>query len=172
MNDHDRKLAAQLQAQLVKVLSPYVGELGTQRTKQAIEDTVQSAINDIANQVVEAPPVVEVVEAPERPGTYEILLHGAGPRTDAIFRGLSDPGPPKQPADPARLLARLLHEEFDKESWGDIDPYWVEMVANGLDEPEDPDDCDPDAVEEAKNLKKVLDRVVSRLDELRLKEGK
>lgn len=172
MNDQDSRLTTQLREQLKKILSPYISEPGTQRTKQAIEDTVQSAISDIANQVGEAPPVVEVVEAQERPGTYEILLHGAGPRTDAIFRGLSDPGPPKQPTDPARLLARLLHEEFDKESWGDIDPVWVGMVADGLDEPEDPDDCDPDAVEEARSLKKVLDRVVSRLDELRPKEGK
>lgn len=69
----------------------------------------------------------------------------------------------KQPDD-VKKFAAILFEELEKDAWGDIDPVWVGMIADGLDEPEDPDDCDPEAVENAQELKKVLKRVVKRLN--------
>jgi hypothetical protein len=56
-------------------------------------------------------------------------------------------------------LATLLHEELERESWGDVDPYWIQMVAEG-DHTEDDDHH-----EQAEALAKVFDRVVARLKE-------
>ena len=38
-------------------------------------------------------------------------------------------------------------------------PVYFGMIADGLDNHKDPDDCDQEAVENAKELKKVLKRV-------------
>ena len=56
-------------------------------------------------------------------------------------------------------LATLLHEELERESWGDVDPYWIQMVADGNYTEED------DHHDQAEALAKVLDRVVKRLKE-------
>jgi len=56
-------------------------------------------------------------------------------------------------------LATLLHEELDRDGWGDVDPYWIQMVAEGN---YTPDDGHHD---QAEALGKVLDRVVARLKE-------
>jgi hypothetical protein len=56
-------------------------------------------------------------------------------------------------------LATLLFEELDRDDWGDVDPYWIKMVAEG-DYDEDDDHHD-----QAEALGKVLDRVVTRLKE-------
>jgi hypothetical protein len=56
-------------------------------------------------------------------------------------------------------LATLLHEELDRESWGDVDPYWIQMVAEGNHTEDDHHH------EQAEALAKVLDRVVARLKE-------
>lgn len=54
-------------------------------------------------------------------------------------------------------LAQILSEELEADGWGDIDPYWVQMVGDG-DYDEDNDHHD-----DAEALGKVLDRVVARL---------
>ena len=56
-------------------------------------------------------------------------------------------------------LATLLHEELERESWGDVDPYWIQMVAEGSYTEEDSHH------DQAEALAKVLDRVVKRLKE-------
>jgi hypothetical protein len=56
-------------------------------------------------------------------------------------------------------LATLLSEELEREKWGDVDPYWIQMVAEG-NYTEDDDHHD-----QAEALTKVLDRVVARLKE-------
>ena len=53
----------------------------------------------------------------------------------------------------AQRLAQLLHEEFDLDNWGDIDPFLFKLVAEG-DFAEDDD---------ARALEEVLVRVVIRL---------
>lgn len=55
-------------------------------------------------------------------------------------------------------LARVLYEELERDQWGDIDPYWLKMIATGADS-EDEDDASDVA-----SLRAVLDRVVARLD--------
>lgn len=75
----------------------------------------------------------------------------------------SERNPMKQP-DCVKKLAAILFEELEKDAWVGIDPVWIGMIADGLDEPEDPDDCDPEAVETARALKEVLKRVVKRLN--------
>mgnify|MGYP001599056953 CR=1 FL=1 len=49
-------------------------------------------------------------------------------------------------------LAKILYEEFERDGWGDIDPYLFRYVFEG----------DTDA-EYAADMKRVLDRVVARL---------
>lgn len=56
-------------------------------------------------------------------------------------------------------LATLLSEELEADGWGDIDPWWIKMVAEG-DHTEDDDHH-----EQAEALAKVLDRVVKRIKE-------
>ena len=56
-------------------------------------------------------------------------------------------------------LATLLYEELERDGWGDVDPYWIQMVAEG-NYTEDDDHHD-----QAEALGKVLDRVVARLKE-------
>lgn len=56
-------------------------------------------------------------------------------------------------------LATLLVEELDRDSWGDIEVTWLEMVAAG-------NYTDEDAGhDQAEALRTVLDRVVQRLKE-------
>ena len=54
---------------------------------------------------------------------------------------------------------RLATQELERDGWGDVDPYWIQMVAEG-DYTEDDDHHD-----QAEALGKVLDRVVARLKE-------
>lgn len=56
-------------------------------------------------------------------------------------------------------LATILAEELDRDGWGDVEPHWIEMVAEG-NYTEDDDHHD-----QAEALGKVLDRVVARLKE-------
>ncbi len=63
-----------------------------------------------------------------------------------------------------RELAAILFEELERDAWGDVDPIYFGMIADGLDTPKDPDDCDPEAVERAQALREVLDRAVKRIN--------
>ena len=56
-------------------------------------------------------------------------------------------------------LATLLHEELERDGWGHVDPYWIQMVAEGG------YTADDDHHDQAEALGKVLDRVVARLKE-------
>ena len=56
-------------------------------------------------------------------------------------------------------LATFLHEELDRDRWGHVDPYWIQMVGEGGYLPDD------DHHDQAEALGKVLDRVVARLKE-------
>ena len=60
-----------------------------------------------------------------------------------------------------RNLARLMSEELEKESWGDIDPYLFEVIANEADKAED--EVGSNDAAEASELQRVLDRVIERL---------
>ena len=62
-----------------------------------------------------------------------------------------------------KQLAKILYEEFDKDDWGDIDPYCFDVVANGI-------DSDDDNAEEHIAVENVLKRVVKRLKELNVKK--
>jgi len=53
-------------------------------------------------------------------------------------------------------FAQILSEEFDRDNWGDINPYLFQHIAYPPDEEDDND-------EEAQNLKEVLVRVLARL---------
>jgi len=59
---------------------------------------------------------------------------------------------------PAKILSQFLYEELEAENWGDIDPYWFKIFANG--DIEDLDNCS-----EALALGEVLERVVERIRE-------
>ena len=54
-------------------------------------------------------------------------------------------------------LATLLSEEIDRDKWGDVDPAWIQMVAEGNYSEDD------DGHDQAEALGKVLDRVIERL---------
>ena len=56
-------------------------------------------------------------------------------------------------------LATLLHEELLREGCGNVDPYWIQMVAEGGYTEE------YDHHDQAEALGKVLDRVVTRIKE-------
>jgi uncharacterized protein YgfB (UPF0149 family) len=56
----------------------------------------------------------------------------------------------------AQSLARLLDEELERDSWGDVEPFLLKMVANGI-------DADDDNAEDARALEEVLERIVARL---------
>jgi hypothetical protein len=60
--------------------------------------------------------------------------------------------------DDVKKLAAILFEEFERDAWGDIDPFLFGMIADGL------EDSDDDNAEEAQELKKVLKRAVKRLN--------
>lgn len=53
-------------------------------------------------------------------------------------------------------LARVLYEEFERDAWGDIDPYLFYRVSKP--EPEDGNDDD------VAGMEAVLERVVARLN--------
>ena len=57
----------------------------------------------------------------------------------------------------AKQLAILLYEELERNSWGDIDPYWIQCIAQGVDMT---DDCYESAVID---LREVLTRVADRI---------
>ena len=56
-------------------------------------------------------------------------------------------------------LATLLHEELERDGWGNVDPRWIQMVADGSYTEDD------DHHDQAEALGKALDRVVARLIE-------
>jgi len=56
-------------------------------------------------------------------------------------------------------LAEILHEELDRDDWGDVDPFWIRMVSEGNHTEDD------EHHEDAEALANVLDRVVARLKE-------
>lgn len=64
-----------------------------------------------------------------------------------------------------RGLAALLYEELDRDKWGDVDPFWIAMVADGKHEETGEDAEDDDHHEQAVALGKVFDRVAARLKE-------
>lgn len=53
-------------------------------------------------------------------------------------------------------LAKILFEEFERDYWGDIDPFLFSRVADG----------DPAAAGYTRDLVEVLDKVVARLNNL------
>ena len=53
-------------------------------------------------------------------------------------------------------LAKILYEEFERDGWGDIDPYLFCCVSEGVTD-----------VEYAAGMKSALDRVVVRLKKLK-----
>ena len=66
-------------------------------------------------------------------------------------------------------LAELLHEELEIDGWGDIDPIWVQMAADGS--------CDEPEVEgavrsfnedkqSAQELRELFNRVAQKLETL------
>lgn len=59
-----------------------------------------------------------------------------------------------------RGLARILHEEFERDLWGAIEPDLFARVADPTDEDENENEEDPDAIA----LERVLERVVARLE--------
>ena len=56
----------------------------------------------------------------------------------------------------AERLARLLYEELEADDWGDIEPHWFKLFADG-------DEDDDDFSEEAEALGEVLTRIVDRI---------
>ncbi len=61
----------------------------------------------------------------------------------------------------AAQLARLLHEELDRDDWGDVEPYWIKLA--GEPDPEDPEE-DADHREQAQALREVFTRVAKKLN--------
>ena len=59
-------------------------------------------------------------------------------------------------------LAQILHEEFKRDNWGDIDPWLFKMVSGTL---EVDDTVDDDNAEDAEALREVLERVAKRINE-------
>lgn len=53
-------------------------------------------------------------------------------------------------------LAAMLYESFEKDKWGDMDPYWFKEVAEPVE--------DSDHAEDVKGLREVLQRVVDKLN--------
>jgi hypothetical protein len=60
-------------------------------------------------------------------------------------------------------LARIMHEEFERDAWGDIDPYLFEGLANSLEDPSLLDPDETDQTTEIEGLAEVLERVVARI---------
>lgn len=54
-------------------------------------------------------------------------------------------------------LAKILNEEFEKDNWGDIDPYLFHLLSSGNEDEED--------LIEVNALENVLNRVVKRINE-------
>ena len=54
-----------------------------------------------------------------------------------------------------KKLARIMHEEFERDGWGDIDPFLFKLVV----------DCEDDEDDDVMGLRSVLERVVKRLEE-------
>ena len=70
--------------------------------------------------------------------------------------------PQAQPPLTASLLAKILYEELDRDDWGDIDPHWIkEAQRNDIDTSDDPDDPEH---RDIGGMKKVLERVVERIN--------
>ena len=53
----------------------------------------------------------------------------------------------------AKHLATILAEEFERDRWGDVDPYWFRAVV------EEDMEC-----EYARDLRKVMERVAERIN--------
>jgi hypothetical protein len=58
----------------------------------------------------------------------------------------------------AEVLARLLHEELEADDWGDLEPYWFKLFADG-------ESDDLNLSDEAVALGDVLERVVDRIQD-------
>lgn len=56
-------------------------------------------------------------------------------------------------------LARILHEEFERDSWGDLSPELFRHVS----EETDPDDLDDDDQRDVEAIAELLERVVERI---------
>lgn len=65
-----------------------------------------------------------------------------------------------------RRLAALLYEEFERDQWGDVDPYLFAMVADGRIDGVDADGepLDEDLADGARGVHEVLARVCARLE--------
>lgn len=55
------------------------------------------------------------------------------------------------------MFAKILSEEFDKDGWGDIDPYLFKELAEGAPNP------NSDCYDELVALEAVLERVLMRV---------
>lgn len=66
-------------------------------------------------------------------------------------------------------LAKILDEEFEKDNWGDIDPWLFKVLGKNVEEEEEEDEDEEDEEdekdEEVENLRQVLNRVVKRINE-------
>lgn len=58
----------------------------------------------------------------------------------------------------AKRLAQILDEEFQRDSWGDLDPWLFKIVAGSQDAEEEEE-------ENANALREVMERVASRINE-------
>jgi len=58
-----------------------------------------------------------------------------------------------------KALAAAIYKELEKDGWGEIDPYWFKMIAEGdLENIED----DDDEAYYAKELGQILDRAFTK----------
>ena len=57
-------------------------------------------------------------------------------------------------------LAQFIHEELEKDAWGDIDPFLFEVLGTSKASPED-----EEFSRDVQGMKEVLERVVARLNQ-------
>lgn len=60
-------------------------------------------------------------------------------------------------------FARILSDEFDRDAWGDIDPYLFKHVADSEEDPSLLDSDEYDHADETVSIIEVLQRVVERV---------
>lgn len=60
-------------------------------------------------------------------------------------------------------LARILQEEFDRDSWGDIDPYLFKIVADGTAGKNEDGEQDEESLRDETGMKEVLARAARRI---------
>lgn len=61
-------------------------------------------------------------------------------------------------------FSAILSEEFERDAWGDIDPYLFKGIANEETDPDDNGEIDRDTESMREALERILERVKSTLD--------